>query len=255
MHMQAPMESGYVPAMAGHREGRQDVHHIKIANARNLDEFLSPPRQARSRESMSRVLEAFSALLRDRPYDRIRVDEIAARAGTSTSSIYARFKDKRAILMVLHVDVAERALEHHKNLCNPRRHKSKPVSVMMSDIASGFRQWYITNRNFLHAILTTDDEAAYTRGKLVFRETADHFSQSFSEIFPEADRQQLRRVANLVVRTLSATLQQMTVYGDLHREKAIIEDLRELLTSHLQAVANPASNSDRYIQPPLHHTS
>ena len=240
MHMKAPMESGYALPVAEQTKGRQDVHHTKIASARNLDGFLSPPRQARSRESMSRVLEAFSALLREKPYDRIRVDEIAAKASTSTSSIYARFKDKRAILMVMHVDVAARALEHHKSLCNPRRHKSKPVSVMMGDIASGFRHWYIANRNFLHAILTTDDEAAYTRGKFVFRETAEHFSQSFSEIFPDADRQQLRRVANLIVRTLSATLQQMTVYGDLHREKAIIEDLRELLTSRLQAAASPA---------------
>lgn len=225
-----------------------------------LDGYLSPPLQARSREAMTRVLEAFSALLREKSYDRIRIDEIAAKAETATSSIYARFKDKRAILMVLHLDVAERALVHHKNLCNPERHKSKSASAMMSDIVIGFRHWYIANRNFIHAILTTDDEGAYNRGKFVFRETAEHYSQSFAVLFPHADRQELRRVAKLIVRTLSATLQQMTVYGDLHRERVVIDDLRELLTRRLEMAVGAAPKVKRKrdlnnIQPEPPHTA
>ena len=60
-----------------------------------------PPRQARSRHTLDRMLAAAEQLLGERAWDRISVAEIVAAAGTSVGAFYARFDDKDALLDLL----------------------------------------------------------------------------------------------------------------------------------------------------------
>ena len=62
----------------------------------------TPPRQLRSRATMERVLTAVEELLVDKPFDQITIAEIAARASSSPTSIYARFTDKSGLLLAAH---------------------------------------------------------------------------------------------------------------------------------------------------------
>ena len=59
-------------------------------------------RQLRSRATMERVLTAVEELLVDKPFDQITIAEIAARASSSPTSIYARFTDKSGLLLAAH---------------------------------------------------------------------------------------------------------------------------------------------------------
>ncbi|HVS16395.1 MAG TPA: TetR/AcrR family transcriptional regulator [Thermoanaerobaculia bacterium] len=56
------------------------------------------PRQARSRRSLDRILDATRELLEDRSFDQISIAEIVARAGSSVGVFYSRFADKQALL-------------------------------------------------------------------------------------------------------------------------------------------------------------
>lgn len=60
------------------------------------------PRQQRSRETMDRFAEAAEALLRERPFEAITVQEIVAAAGRPTGSFYARFGSKEALMPYLY---------------------------------------------------------------------------------------------------------------------------------------------------------
>ncbi len=62
---------------------------------------MRPPRQARSRQTLDRLLAAAELLLAERGWDRIGVAEIVAEAGTSVGAFYARFDDKDALLDLL----------------------------------------------------------------------------------------------------------------------------------------------------------
>lgn len=60
------------------------------------------PLQQRSRETMDRFAEAAEALLRDRPFESITVQEIVIAAGRPTGSFYARFGSKEALMPYLY---------------------------------------------------------------------------------------------------------------------------------------------------------
>jgi AcrR family transcriptional regulator len=61
----------------------------------------SVPRQARSRDKLSRILAAAAELLNDVPYDEVGTRLIAERAGISVGSLYRFFPDKDSIARAL----------------------------------------------------------------------------------------------------------------------------------------------------------
>lgn len=56
------------------------------------------PVQARSRKTMTRILDAAEALLTESSIDRISIADITARAGVAAGSFYTRFADKEDLL-------------------------------------------------------------------------------------------------------------------------------------------------------------
>jgi len=60
------------------------------------------PVQARSRETLERIVEAAAALLQVRPFEQVSIREITQRAGCPTGSFYARFKSKDDLLPYLY---------------------------------------------------------------------------------------------------------------------------------------------------------
>jgi AcrR family transcriptional regulator len=63
---------------------------------------MAVPLQARSRDTVRRFAAAAEALLRDRPFERITIQDIVARAERPIGSFYARFKSKAALLPFLY---------------------------------------------------------------------------------------------------------------------------------------------------------
>lgn len=70
-----------------------------------------PPQQDRSRRAQQAALDAFEALLVDRPLAKVTVQEVADRAGLSITSVYARFDGKQALVLALHERVVAEGIE------------------------------------------------------------------------------------------------------------------------------------------------
>ncbi len=62
---------------------------------------VATPKQARSRETLYRLLDAAEALIDEKGLADASVPEIARRAGSSIGGFYARFKDKNELLRAL----------------------------------------------------------------------------------------------------------------------------------------------------------
>ncbi|MGV0806572.1 TetR/AcrR family transcriptional regulator [Mycolicibacterium setense] len=69
------------------------------------------PKQLRSRESRDALLDAFIALLDERPYADIGVSDIVRRAGLTTGALYGRFGDKRGLARAAHERFVTRSAE------------------------------------------------------------------------------------------------------------------------------------------------
>jgi AcrR family transcriptional regulator len=61
-------------------------------------EWVVPPQQDRSRETLERILAAAEALILERGLENVTVAQIAKRAGSSVGAFYARFPDKESLL-------------------------------------------------------------------------------------------------------------------------------------------------------------
>lgn len=70
-------------------------HHPELAS------LLNQPKQARSRQTVSSILEAAAELFTTQGYDNTTTSDIATRAGKPVGSIYTYFKDKQQILLAL----------------------------------------------------------------------------------------------------------------------------------------------------------
>ena len=65
-------------------------------------QWIRPPRQARTLESLERFLDAATELLQEKRFEDVHVTEIARRAGGSVAAFYRRFEDKNALLPALY---------------------------------------------------------------------------------------------------------------------------------------------------------
>ena len=59
---------------------------------------LATPRQARSEQTLQRILTACDTLLADRPFEQISMQDIASEAGMSVGNLYNRFSDKEGLV-------------------------------------------------------------------------------------------------------------------------------------------------------------
>ena len=73
-------------------------------------EWIRPPRQARTQQSLERFLDAAENLLSEKSFEDVHVADVARRAGSSVATFYRRFSDKKGLLHALHERRCEEAM-------------------------------------------------------------------------------------------------------------------------------------------------
>jgi AcrR family transcriptional regulator len=84
-------------------------------------EWVRRPRQARSQDTLDRLLDAAQTLLDEGTYADASVQKLVTRARSSVGAFYARFKDKDALLQHLHDRWAEEAIATSDRALLPER--------------------------------------------------------------------------------------------------------------------------------------
>ncbi len=74
--------------------------HLRASRIADLH-WIRPPRQARSRQTFERLLDAAEEVIGEKGFEDAGVAEIAARAGLSVGAVYQRFRDKQALIQAL----------------------------------------------------------------------------------------------------------------------------------------------------------
>jgi AcrR family transcriptional regulator len=107
-------------------------------------EWVRPPRQARSQETLERILDAAEALVAEKGFEDSPVAEIVQRAGSSVGAFYARFHDKDGLLHALYERYYEEAVATADAMLAPDRWQGARVSellpVLIGFLVSIFRE-------------------------------------------------------------------------------------------------------------------
>ena len=84
-------------------------------------EWVNPPQQARSQQTLDRLLDAAEALIEERGFEEISVAEITRKARSSVGAFYSRFKDKQGLLRYVQQRFSEQAAATAEVALSPDR--------------------------------------------------------------------------------------------------------------------------------------
>ena len=112
------------------------------------------PKQARSRETLARLLDAAEGLLSEGGIDAATVPAIAERAGVSVGIVYQRFADKDALLRAVYFRFFDTLREQNQgNLALIGTWKA-PLATLARSLILGMVEGYRRKRGILRALLT-----------------------------------------------------------------------------------------------------
>ena len=149
-----------------------------------------PAHQARSRESLARLLKAAAEVLNKEGLEGATIPRIAARAGLSPGTVYRRFPDKDALLREVCLRLLEGNYKHSKELLAPERWTGKSLAEMARYVIAMSLKGHQTHRGLLRALLfftLQHPDAAFVRKSeefewQVFRQVGDLMLTRRSEI-------------------------------------------------------------------------
>jgi AcrR family transcriptional regulator len=162
---------------------------------------------------MERILDAFENLLRQRSYESITINDIAAQSATGAGTIYARFDGKRSILLALHSRTRDRARKYFQTLFNPKVKTGESLDAAIDRIARGMFAWHKRRRSVIRTSLLLDDSDIYQGISASFAPWSGQLAlllQSRGESLSDADA---LKAATAILQLTTAVLQQWVIFG------------------------------------------
>jgi AcrR family transcriptional regulator len=96
--------------------------------------WVRPPQQARSQETLDRILAAAATLVAEKGFEDTPVSEIVARARSSVGAFYARFPDKHALLHALSARFVEEGMATADAALDSRRWAGYAASEIVASV-------------------------------------------------------------------------------------------------------------------------
>ena len=112
-----------------------------------------PAHQARSRQSLTRLLKATIEVLDKEGIEGATIPRIAARAGVSPGTVYRRFPDKDALLREVCIRVFEGNYKGTKQLLAEERWQGKSLAEISRSVIELTLKGYRGHRGLLRAVL------------------------------------------------------------------------------------------------------
>lgn len=182
-----------------------------------MAEAIRAPSQARSQRTMDEVYRSLDLLLKTKDFDRITILDLAAHANVAVGSIYARFKDKDAVLAGLYLRVAGQMSACLEPLSAPSRWKGKSDSEMVGAILKAIARFYRQQSHILRAAFLAHvrhiDESRFK----VWQTAVGRFTVLLVERSPTSDPAMLELAVKAIVRFTTSTMIQMVLINWLGR--------------------------------------
>ncbi len=96
--------------------------------------WVRPPQQARSQETLDRILDAAEGLVADKGFEDTKVAEVVRRAGSSVGAFYTRFRDKDGLLFALYERYLEQAVATADAALDPERWDGARIDEILTAV-------------------------------------------------------------------------------------------------------------------------
>jgi AcrR family transcriptional regulator len=197
--------------------------------------WVRPPQQARTRESLNRLLDAAEKIVARKGFDETSIVEIARAAGSSVGGFYRRFRDKDGLLHALHERFCQEARATAEDVLDPARWRGAPAQQIVTEFTAFLVEVYRERDGLLRAFLVrgmSDDTVRHRTDELFGDLSAGMiklFSQRTDELSHPDPAVALPLSLRLVVGTLNHTIQLRPSMLDIHDDRLAAELSRAFL--------------------------
>lgn len=175
---------------------------------------LPPARQARSRLTQQRILEAGTALLEEGGTEALTVAAVASRAGVSVGSVYRRFGDKDRLLAALQHDMID---QFRADIIHRFAPLSTDPAALVASAVTGLTETYQAHERLMRVFLAAGatDAAVARVGSEAAMDAKRVFRQFLEPIVLVIDAPEPELRLDVVYRLIYGTCQNRVLYGEL----------------------------------------
>ncbi len=208
--------------------------------------WVRPPRQARSQETLERILDAAESLVHEKGFDDTPVSEIVRRAGSSVGAFYSRFPDKHALLLALYERYFEQAMATADEALDPARWARSGVSEIVAAVVRFLVEIYRTQRGLIRAFVIRNhtDAAFQARRERLSHEVSRRLSQLLLARRAEIEHPDPERAAAFGMTLVFSALDATMLFGEMRSGAAALSDddlAAELTRAYLAYLGLPTA--------------
>jgi AcrR family transcriptional regulator len=146
-------------------------------------EWVRQPLQARTRESLTRMLDAAEELVARKGFNDTSITEIARRAGSSVGGFYRRFRDKQGLLQAVHARFCDEARATADAALDPSRWAGAPTAEVLTEFTAFLVRIYRAREGSFRAFLISGvaDETVRCRTHELFAHLHDRLCTLLAE--------------------------------------------------------------------------
>jgi len=185
-------------------------------------DVIRAPAQARSQRTMDEVYRSLDALLKAKPFDEITIADLATHADVAVGSIYARFKDKKALLAGLHLKVSDQAIACMGPLSAPSKWEGRSDDQMVRAIMKSVDRFYRKEAHVLGAAYLADTGHITEMRTKVWEAAVENFTALLVARAPRSDPAQLHLAVKIIVRLTTAVTMQSVLIDWIARWKGAV---------------------------------
>jgi AcrR family transcriptional regulator len=196
------------------------------------------PQQARSRESLRKLLKAASEVLGQHGLEGATIPRIAQHAGLTPGAIYRRFPDKDALIETVIIRILERQDERLRTMFTPAMARQIPLPVFAEQLINNMLMSYRANAGLLRALRQfaqgRDHTSFYRKVTRMEMDTYQYVVELFLVHRKEVKHPEPQMAVSFALMMLSSTLIELILVDhDMKNWQAVIPRDDEPLKSEL----------------------
>ena len=206
--------------------------------AKQGEELIFRPEQERSRLTMDKIMNAMEDLLKEKTYDEITMQEVAVRSETGISSIYARFRDKQALVLGIHSRLSKQTLTCLEELTEEDRWKNHSTAEIVASVVPHCVKYYRMHDALMKAALRINLPVMRERQADALNFATERFCALLAPRYP-GQSAKLKFAVGGGVQMLASLMYTSFLFHEIKNKKSRIADDKaniRLLTSAITAL-------------------
>jgi AcrR family transcriptional regulator len=218
--------------------------------------WVRPPQQARSQETLDRILDAAEALVTEKGFEDATVADVARGAESSVGAFYARFRDKNGLLYALYERYLEQAMATADAALAPARWDGIAIPEILRSVVRFLVEVYRERAGLIRAFVVRNhsDHAFRARQERLSHHVNAGLSRLLVARAAEIAHPDPARAAAFGLTMTVSTIESVVLFGELRSADLTLSDdelAAELARSFLAylGVADPGSDAASRAQP------